>query len=150
MGLRSKGNISEIRQRIEQFKVRFNNATFNALSRLGEEAITLAKTIPPEVGFRDQTGNLRSSLGYSIYFNGEQRFSFFEGTGEGTQTGQSISDDIAKDYPTGWVLIVVAGMNYAAAVESRGRDVLASAENLVWLKMPSTMAKLENLVNKAK
>jgi len=150
MGLKSKGDMAEIRKRIEQVKQRFNNATFNALSKLGEEAISLAKSIPPEVGFKDVTGNLRASIGYSIYFNGEQRFSFFEGAGEGTQEGQNVSDEIIKDYPTGWVLIVVAGMSYAAAVESRGRDVLSSAENLVWLQMPSAMAKLENLVKRAK
>ena len=37
-------------------------------------------------------------------------------------------DTIKAKYPKGLVLIVVAGMNYAAYVEAKGYNVLSSAE----------------------
>jgi hypothetical protein len=43
---------------------------------------------------------------------------------KGSQIGEEMVGAIAKSYPTGFVLIVVAGMDYAAAVEAKGFDVL--------------------------
>lgn len=119
------------------------------LSKLGEEAVAHAKSVPPEIGFGDVTGNLRSSIGYSIYLNGRLMSQSFNGkTAEGVQKGHSYADAISKQYPTGWLLVVVAGMSYAIEVESRGRDVLSSAENLVFLKMPSEIEKIQRSMRK--
>lgn len=102
-----------------------------SLCRIGEEAVTLAKSIPPERGFTDRTGNLRSSIGYVVCKDGKPINTAFEavkGGHSGVHTGQRLATGLAKNYPEGYTLIVVAGMNYAVHVESKGRDVLTSAE----------------------
>lgn len=74
----------------------------------------------------DDTTNLRNSIGYVIYRNGVR----VEGnTGsKASSTVLKIANKRAKDTPSGYVLVVVVGMNYAAYVESRGYDVLSSTE----------------------
>ncbi len=103
-----------------------------SLCRIGEEVVTLAKMIPPERGFTDRTGNLRSSIGYVVCKDGQPiniAFEAVKGGHVGVHTGQKLAIDVAKNYPEGYTLIVVAGMDYAVYVESKGRDVLTSAES---------------------
>jgi hypothetical protein len=102
-----------------------------SLCRIGEEVVTLAKLIPPERGFTDRTGNLRSSIGYVVCKDGQPiniAFEAVKGGHVGVNTGQRLALNIAKQYAEGYTLIVVAGMDYAVYVESKGRDVLTSAE----------------------
>jgi hypothetical protein len=150
MGLKAKGSISDLRKRMEAAKRNVETATLLRLQKLGEKAVKHAKSIPPETGFRDQTGNLRSSMGYAVYLNGNLKTQSFDGDNEGIQKGAEHCKAVALDYPSGWLLVVVAGMEYALAVESRGRDVLTSAEQLVWKEMPGEMQKLSNAIKRAK
>ena len=102
-----------------------------SLCRIGEEAVTHAKLIPPERGFTDRTGNLRSSIGYVVCKDGQPiniAFEAVKGGHVGVNTGQRLALNIAKQHAEGYTLIVVAGMNYAVYVESKGRDVLTSSE----------------------
>ena len=102
-----------------------------SLCRIGEEAVRLAKLIPAERGFTDRTGNLRSSIGYVVCKDGQPiniAFEAVKGGHVGVNTGQRLALNIAKQYAEGYTLIVVAGMDYAVYVESKGRDVLTSAE----------------------
>jgi len=41
--------------------------------------------------------------------------------------GAQLIDELAAQYPKGMILVVVAGMEYAAAVESKGYDVISGA-----------------------
>lgn len=148
MGLRYTGNMEAFRKQVQEAQNRLNQATLMRLSRLGEQAVEHAKSIPPEIGFKDVTTNLRSSIGYSVYFNGNRMNSTFSGTQKGSNTGSSFADEVSRSYPTGWVLVVVAGMEYAIEVESRGKDVLSSAENLVFLKMPTEIDKIKASMRK--
>jgi len=45
----------------------------------------------------------------------------------GRFNAMNVLDDIAAQYPTGMILVVVAGMEYAAAVESKGYDVITGS-----------------------
>lgn len=88
----------------------------------------------------DETGNLRSSIGYAIVFNGivvHQNFKL-SGSGGDRETGKleamDLASDLAEEYNRGWVLIGIAGMDYAAAVESRGFDVITNSANQVDIK----------------
>ena len=65
MGITSnfKGNIDET---FRAFLAEVEGQIIESLCRVGEEAVKLAKLIPPERGFNDQTGNLRSSIGYVV------------------------------------------------------------------------------------
>lgn len=102
-----------------------------SLCRIGEEAISMAKTIPEERGFTDRTGNLRSSMGYIVFKDGKPLnidFKAEKGGDIGAQEGERLAVQVGGSYTEGYTLVVVAGMKYAVYVESKGRDVLTSAE----------------------
>ena len=115
MGIKAhfKGNIDAT---FAAFLAEVERQIIESLCRIGEEVVTLAKLVPPERGFTDRTGNLRSSIGYVVCKDGQPLNIAFEAL------------QVAKDHTEGYTLIVVAGMNYAVYVESKGRDVLTSAE----------------------
>lgn len=103
-------------------------------SNIGEACIKIAR----ESGdYNDITGNLRSSIGYVILVDGEvkvhgatKQYSGKQGNGaQGVAEGQALLKRLQSKFPWGVVLIVCAGMEYAAYVENvRGKNVLASAE----------------------
>jgi hypothetical protein len=100
------------------------------LIRIGNEFVIDARL---KADFTDRTGNLRSSIGYIVTLNGEIITQDFEPANKGTDkvtgelTGQSLAMSVADDFVSGYALIVVAGMEYAAAVESMGKDVLTGS-----------------------
>lgn len=104
------------------------------LQYIGESAVKRAR----EVGnYEDRTGNLRSSIGYSVLWNGEtvaeggqQQITGSQGNGEdGLGESQTLLNKLKGEFPKGAVLIVCAGMQYAWYVENvHHRDVLVSAE----------------------
>ena len=78
--------------------------------------------------YKDQTGNLRSSIGYLILKDGKVIDKNFQGDkARGKEAGIKAASEVANDFPKGYVLIGVAGMNYAAAVESKGYDVITGS-----------------------
>ncbi|SEV88907.1 hypothetical protein SAMN05428988_0156 [Chitinophaga sp. YR573] len=112
-----------------------SKAYFERLQYIGENFVKNARE---NATFTDRTGNLRNSIGYIILKDGKQLISNFRkttsGDGEtkiegkgGFQIGQEKAQEIGEKFPKGFVLICVAGMNYAAAVESLGFDVIASS-----------------------
>ena len=50
------------------------------------------------------------------------------GAQEGAEVGKQYAQELAANHPTGYALIVVAGMNYAEYVSAKGYDVLDTAE----------------------
>lgn len=112
-------------------------------SQIGEECVTVARN---SGRYNDITGNLRSSIGYVILYDGKpvkysasKQYSGKKGNGElGAAAAESLLQKIQAKFPWGIVLIVCAGMNYAAYVEyHEDKDVLHSAEQVA-----------EQLVNK--
>lgn len=78
--------------------------------------------------FADRTSNLQSSYGYLILQDSQVYHSRFDGEESiGRATGEAAAAEVAAQYPSGIVLIVVVGMQYAAAVESLGYDVLTGS-----------------------
>lgn len=112
-----------------------------SLIRLGEECLTRIRTRSKEESWIDQTGNLRSSIGYAVHAYGmEVMSSTFvalpgpDGSGyEGTVKGQDYIRSLAAKFSDTYALVVVAGMDYAEYVEAiKGKDVLASTE--IWAR----------------
>ena len=123
-----------------------------SLCRIGEEAVKLAKMIPPERGFNDQTGNLRSSIGYVVVKDGKPvnvSFGAVKGGHTGVNEGQRLALQIGSKQTEGYALIVVAGVNYAVHVESKGRDVLTSAEKFAEKEIAKELADLVTNVQNA-
>lgn len=125
---------------ISIFQERANEKMSTLLKAAGEKFVKLAR----ESGnYKDQTGNLRSSIGYVIVQDGSVIMTNFQKSGSGTEgekgveNGGRIANEIASTYTNGSVLIGVAGMTYALAVEALGGiDVVAgpSIQTEQWLK----------------
>ena len=109
---------------------RTEEKTYQLLARAGEVFVKYARE---HGGYRDQTGNLRSSIGYIIVCDNEILTENFEQSDAGTDrtTGlgkaRQLAMQVGSSHPTGWVLICVAGMTYAASVEAKGKDVVTCA-----------------------
>ena len=82
--------------------------------------------------YKDNTGNLRSSIGYVVADDGAVRAEggfYAFGYGDGADIGREKAYLRAAS-STGVVLIIVAGMEYAEFVADKGYNVLASAGTL--------------------
>jgi len=134
MGLKitPKFTIEEIKAAMLDRVNRIEAAALSRLQFVGEQFVTNARN---NGAYQDRTGNLRSSVGYIILKDGEQIRSNFksfpakdgtaEGAGQGVVKGEeaaaAIAEELKARFPRGLVLIGVAGMDYAAAVESGNR-----------------------------
>lgn len=68
---------------------------------------------------------------------------------EGVKTGKDLAKELAKRYSNNYVLIVVAGMNYAEFVEAMdNKDVLASTELWAREQVPLMLEKLKRQIAK--
>lgn len=139
MGITPRFNPADVARKFDALLDFIEDETVRALHAVGEAAVKYAREIPdPDNGgngFKDHTGNLRSSIGYAIYYNGRQIESAYGDKPEGASQGQKLADQAAKG-TRGYALVVTAGMYYAVYVESKGRDVLTSAEQKAaeWLQ----------------
>ena len=139
MGIKANFTAEDIAKQFNKLLDFIDDESVRALQYVGEKAVAYARSIPdPDhggKGFKDRTANLRSSIGYAIYYDGTQLAASYEGTPEGTSQGKKLADQAAKG-KEGYSLVVTAGMYYAVYVESKGRDVLTSAEQKAgeWLK----------------
>ncbi len=118
-GIRPKFSERQIAHALDSFEESVKKKFIEVLEYIGEEFIERARK---QGEYTDRTGNLRSSIGYMVVKNGEVVSEGFKGTGEGMQKGKEVASEQASN--DGYVLICVAGMEYAAAVESKGYDVI--------------------------
>ena len=114
----------DIDGRINRFTVSIEQRIIWTLAMVGENFVNDARTIRT---YKDQTGNLRSSIGYIIARDGNIIQENIEGKAEGRARAKEIANEILRENNKGFVLIVVAGMEYAAAVESKGYDVITGS-----------------------
>ena len=100
------------------------------LIRVGNKFVADARQ---KADFTDRTGNLRSSIGFIVLKDGKQIAADFERSAIGTDkatgevTAVGLANQVGAKFKNGYCLVVVAGMEYAAAVEMRGRDVLTGS-----------------------
>lgn len=163
--IRANFNMADIRRKLLEFQKKVAEDTVKVLQIVGEMAVNEAK----ESGaYKDQTSNLRSSIGYVIVVNGQVINESFERSGsgkiqvfystiktrklkskmidggvDGVSVGQAFARSLAGKYKTGFALIVVAGMNYAAYVEAHGLNVLSTAESIAKAKLPVLLQQIK-------
>lgn len=144
--------MDDVRGRFDAFLDMVQKKQVARLQMMGEQCVNYARTVPPDVGFHDQTGNLRSSIGYGIFVDGVQvHESSFESVGNATN-GAKVGQELCKrvgNKTHGVCLVVVAGMNYAVHVESKGRDVITGAEHLAQRELPKHLERLINNIRAA-
>ena len=119
-----------------------------ALTKLGEESIVKIRDRDQGQSWIDHTGNLRSSVGYSVYDYGvkymQSSFATVLSGSKGRSEGMRMVNELAQEYSNVFALVVVAAMDYAAYVEAvRGKDVLESTR--LW-----AMSVVEQRLNRAK
>lgn len=138
MALRFTGNSSAIERRFLEAQNEITAKVIRILKYSAESVINEART---NATYKDITGNLRSSTGYVIIINGNIVEENFTGDSEGTNTGKSVAREILSQQPA-IALVVVAGMKYASHVESKGRNVLTSAEQMAKTIVPNLLRQL--------
>lgn len=123
---------------------RFQQALVYNLCYVGEQVLNAARSTK---SYKDQTGNLRSSLGYVVAIDGQivqiSNFEVVKDGEAGATEGKAYAEQLLQQFPEGIVLLVVAGRNYASYVSAKGYDVLDSAELLAEKLVPEM---LENLM----
>lgn len=101
---------------------------FKTMSYAGEQAIRDAR-LDHTNNYEDQTGNLRSSVGYKIIQNGSAKkvstLKVFKKRQEGVEAMESFLDDAEGLFKKGTTLVVCAGMEYAEHVENKGYNVIS-------------------------
>lgn len=151
MGIKMTTSMSEINAAIKTEAERANMLTIRALAYLGEQCVMKARDRSGEESWFDQSGNLRSSIGYVIACNGKivqySSFNQVKQGSEGIRVGKELAEELVMNYSNDYVLIVVAGMNYAELVEAMdNKDVLSSTELWVHKELPNMMAKLKTQI----
>ena len=124
--------VEALKKYIKEQASRRVEAFIGQLNAIGMQTVTKIRT--GEVSnWDDHTHNLRSSIGYLVLHDGKivgSNFALSSGKGaEGLTAGKQYAQELAEQYPSGYVLIIVAGMNYAAYVEDvESKTVLAGGE----------------------
>lgn len=135
--------------------------TIRALSKLGEECVKRVRDRSPKDSWNDHTGNLRSSVGYMVLYNGQPvlqggfqpttnapQGNGKEGQTEGEKFLQETVAEIASD--NSFALVIVAGMNYAEEVQDLyNKDVLASAQLWAESQWPTIEKNLQRDIEEA-
>jgi len=146
MGIIPRFSSGDVHKMMQQSIQTIDKAIINMLSNLGEKCVNEARNFGD---YQDWTSNLRSSVGYIIMLDGNVLHSDFRRSGSGTdgatgmETARSFATSLSGQYPKGYGLIVVAGMNYAAYVETR-RNVLSTSEHLAQTELPRMIAELKS------
>lgn len=132
-------NKAEVDRSFQELEMLYNSKSIEMMCLLGEKVVKYAR----ENGdYTDRTANLRNSIGYLVVQNGRVIQSAFTGAtppkekggdiNKAHQTGldyaKEVSNTLSKNKT---YLIWVAGMDYAAAVEAKGKDVLTGSGNWV-------------------
>lgn len=136
--------LEALQRKLNEKKQQVTNTLNMALMQLAEEAVTYSKN---NKGYKDHTANLKNSISFALYFDGELVTSKI---GEGynstykDEKGRTHDNPYSKDEvvqfqenalseyaqqegvvaPKGYSLIIVAGMRYGKNVEDKGYNVL--------------------------
>lgn len=153
MGIKANFTKNDIKKRLDAFVDMVEQKQIERLQRLGEMCLIEARN---NKGYMMQTGALLSSTGYQVFVDGVAVHTQFDAASgaesgaaaKGMKAGQTIADKVGKQ-TKGVALVVVAGMNYAAYVEAKGYNVLASAEHLAERELPRMLEKLISSVKRA-
>lgn len=151
MGIEAKFTRSDVEKRFGAFLEEIQKKQIERAKMLGEMCVNHARNVPQDQGFQDQTGNLRSSIGYMVFVDGVALHQMFEQVKEGSEgakAGEALAQKVGSEQK-GVCLVVTAGMNYAMYLEAKGRDVITSAEHLAERELPRMLEKLVSNIKKA-
>lgn len=146
MGIEAMFTKGDIINPVAEFQKRVEEAFVKLLQWLGEKLAAYAKA---NHNYKDRSGNLTNSIGYAI--TKRKAIIYYSGTdqpGEGSKAMLEAAMAFASQLKESYSLIVVAGMDYAAYVESKGYNVILPAELLAKRIVPTEINKLVSKANK--
>lgn len=157
MGVKANFDWNGIDKYLEDRRKLLENLILRNLNYLGMKCVTYAKSLDT---YKDQTGNLRNSIGYVIVRNGQIVESLFQSDSQGKENknseksgeeeGIKFAKEAAQNFREGYVLIVVAGMDYASYVEDvHHLDVLQPAETLAKSEIQKIVVSIVESMKKA-
>lgn len=146
MGFKANFTMGDVKADIDKAKQGFEDSLLDEFRRTGEQFIADARSIRT---YQDQTGNLRSSIGYALFKDGQMLEQTFPG-GDITGSGSVLAKEVARSYPKGVLLVVVAGMFYAQYVEAKSYDVLTGSSYAAEAKIKERVKKLFEMLNRKK
>lgn len=141
--LKPRFDKAAIHRALQERAARIEKAILSRLQRVGEQFVADARN---NGDYKDQTGNLRSSVGYIVLQNGKTVNENLQGKSEGISKAREVLVDISTKYPRGLVLIVVAGMDYAAYVEAKGKDVLTGSSKIAVNRLTTALEAIQKKV----
>lgn len=106
-----------------------------------------------QAGYEDQTSNLKGSIGGMVLKDGQiidtKGFDYSaDENGKGAGTGVNFINELAKNYTKGYVILMVAGMEYASYVENeKNKNVLAATEMKMERDLPKLFEYIERKIN---
>lgn len=147
MGLVPQFNMGDIDAFLRNAEEQHQRQIIRVLRFVGEKAVNEARA---NGTYKDQTANLRNSIGYVIVVNGKIVDQDFSSTATGAKPsadnpvkyGRDLAYEIALGQPD-IALIVVAGMKYGLYVEAIGLNVLTSAEQLANIQVPMLLKQIK-------
>lgn len=127
-GLKALFSAKQIEEAINEWGEQVEWQIEQALHYAGQEFMNKARLTG---NYTDDTGNLRASIGYIILKDGKpvgEKFEKNKGKGsKGVEKAKSVTNELASKFPKGYMLLGVAGMEYAAAVEAKNYDVITGS-----------------------
>lgn len=131
--------LKALQERLAKARDALNMKIEARLVYLGMDAQKHAKE---HKGYKDRTANLKNSISYVLYHDGQP---IQTGIGHAEKATETMSmaqldsqikenvEDFAREHvqPKGYTLIIVAGMNYGKHVENKGYNVLYLTRDFV-------------------
>lgn len=148
MGIKCQTSTRDIGEFLKKAARLIQEYMLRALTKLGEESIAKIRDRSARESWIDHTGNLRSSVGYTVYDYGvkymQSSFATVLGGSKGRSEGMRMVNELAQEYSNVFALVVVAAMDYADKVEALdNKDVLESTR--IWAQ-----SVVEQRLNRAK
>lgn len=144
MAVKSSFNSLESLEELKKEAEKVERLIVEAMTQAGEKFVKDARDQPGDhaAGFyQDVTTNLRNSVQYMIFHNGELI------KGSDSQFSGANRIDIQDLVTTGFQLIGIAGMNYASAVESKGYNVISIQADQCIVDLSEYVKDIEKYVN---
>lgn len=141
MALKANINYDQISSDVDKQAVVLYDRILNAFIYAGEEFVINARGQMQDHAmgtYKDVTTNLRNSIGYFVYHDGELIKENLIGNIDDNR--KEIADLIKKE---GFQLIGIAGMNYASYVESKGYNVISYQSDICILDLSTLLETID-------
>lgn len=140
-------NKLEIQKHIRRFSALIQNIMIREMEIVVARLENHAKD---NAGYNDITANLKNSIGGVVLKDGNPvQYSGFGG-GEGGESGKDFINSIISNYGSGFVILIVAGMEYATYVENKHQlNVLKKSELLLPTEMNKMFKRIQTALNRA-